>query len=64
MEELEEFVFKKLDFELPFYFRYNVDDSILCNLYTNFKFLLIASIVYIQECSLYMKGKLTIESVF
>ena len=28
MEDLEEFVFKKLDFELPFYFRY-VGDTIL-----------------------------------
>ena len=29
MEDLEEFVFEKLDFKLPFYFRY-VDDTILC----------------------------------
>ena len=29
MEDLEEFVFGKLDFELPFYFWY-VDDTILC----------------------------------
>lgn len=29
MDDLEKFVFDKLDFELPFYFRY-VDDTILC----------------------------------
>ena len=29
IEDLEEFVFEKLDFDLPFYFRY-VDDIILC----------------------------------
>ena len=41
MEDLKEFAFEKLDFDLPFYFRY-VDDTIL----------LIGSIFFMQECKL------------